>query len=103
LAIVCTGAIVVALAAGGTLRIMKSRSTVLRQPSILAAAEEGRHAADEPLTNEGIARMGRAQISPAVLKRLIRAQPHHFRIDAEALVALKKSGVPDEVILEWWK
>ena len=54
---------------------------------------------DDILSNEDIAGMGRVNIPSAVIERLIAGRPHHFRIDADSLIALKKDGVPDDVIL----
>jgi hypothetical protein len=53
----------------------------------------------EVLTNDDFCRMGRAQIPTSVMERLIYGQPHNFRIDADSLIALKKDGVSDDVIL----
>jgi hypothetical protein len=53
----------------------------------------------DPLSNDDIARMGRVSIPSAVIQRLIYGRPHSFRIDSDSLIALKKDGVPDDVIL----
>lgn len=56
-------------------------------------------ASDNLLTNEDIAIMGQVQMSGIVVNKLIRSQGHRFRIDAKSLVALKKAGVTEDVIL----
>jgi hypothetical protein len=33
------------------------------------------------------------------MEQLVRKQPHDFRIDPDSLIALKKGGVPDNVVL----
>jgi hypothetical protein len=53
----------------------------------------------DALTNEDLARLVQAHISSTVMLRLIDGRPHHFRIDSDSLVRLKKDGVSDEVIL----
>lgn len=56
-------------------------------------------AGDSVLTNDDIAAMGQVQMPSIVVNKLIRTQGHHFRIDAKSLVALKKAGVTEDVIL----
>lgn len=56
-------------------------------------------ASDNVLTNEDVAAMGQVQMPSTVVNKLIRSQRHRFLIDAKSLVALKKAGVPEEVIL----
>jgi hypothetical protein len=68
-------------------------------PSRRTAAAAPLPADGSYLTNDDIGRMGRVSMSAIIMNRLIRSQPHHFRIDPKSLISLKGDGVPDEVLL----
>lgn len=73
-----------------------------RYHPIPIAAEQGSAAVENSgdiLSNEDISRMGRVNIPSVVMQRLISGRPNSFHIDSDSLIALKKDGVPDEVIL----
>jgi len=84
------------LALGGyTLRLRRSYHPASRPEPRTPAVEN----TADILSNEDIEKMGRVHIPSTVMERLIYSRPNSFRIDSDSLVALKKEGVPDEVIL----
>lgn len=53
---------------------------------------------DNILSNQDIVDLNKANLRADVITRLIRTSPHNFKIDPKALISLKESGTPDDVI-----
>src|SRR3982074_503549 len=54
--------------------------------------------AQEVLTNQSIVEMVKAGLSERVIVAKIRTSPTNFDVRTDALIALKKNGVPEKVI-----
>jgi hypothetical protein len=54
--------------------------------------------AQRSLTNDSIVRMVKAGLGDDLILQTINAQPGHYTLDADAMVALKQAGVSDRVI-----
>ena len=67
-----------------------------RQPP---AAAESRAGAEAPLTNAGVVKLVRAKFSEKTIVAIVRTRPARFDLSPDRLVELKKSGVPERVIL----
>src|SRR2546427_282308 len=54
--------------------------------------------AQEVLTNQSVVEMVKAGLSERVIVAKIRTSPTNFDVRTDALIALKKNGVPEKVI-----
>jgi hypothetical protein len=60
---------------------------------------ESRASAEEPLTNAGVVKLVRAKFAEKTIIAVIRSRPARFDLSPDRLVELKRSGVPERVIL----
>lgn len=51
-----------------------------------------------PITNDAVLRMTKAGLDDAIILQTIDAQPGHYEVGADALIALKQGGVSERVI-----
>jgi hypothetical protein len=55
--------------------------------------------APRALTNEDILELIRSNMTPSFVMTLIRQEDNRFQVDAKSLTALKRDGVPEDVII----
>jgi hypothetical protein len=70
-----------------------SAQTAGRAPD---AAQSG---ADAPLTNASVVKLVRAKFSEKTIIAIVRTRPARFDLSPDRLIELKKSGVPERIIL----
>ncbi len=89
------------LASGEALQMQRieQRMTIEAERATQAKAAAAQADADAKVTNEAVVQMHKAGLPAAVILSKIRTSGCRFDTNADALIALKKASVPDDVIV----